>query len=366
MSASDDLKYWVGFARAPGIGRLRLARLKEKFGSLCNAWNASRSDLLQTGLDEKVVDGFIRVRGNIVLDSEMEALERYHIKALPYLSPEYPSLLKEITDFPAVLFVRGELKPEDETSIAVVGTRRATSYGRQVTDEIVTGLAINRVTIVSGLAKGIDTAAHRAAMAAQGRTLSIFASGLDLVYPPENVKLARDILENGALISEYPLGTKPKAEHFPQRNRILSGLSRGVLVVEAGETSGALITADFALQQDREVFAVPGSIFSAMSKGPNRLIQEGAKLVRNHIDILEELNLSEVVNQYQMQAVNAASETESIIIKCISDGPAHIDQICRATGLTVATVQSNLAVMELNGIVKHIGNLNYAMNKSLV
>jgi len=361
MSASDELKYWVSFARVPGIGRVRLARLKEKFGSLSNLWNASRSDLLQTGLDEKILDGFIRVRESIAPDSEMEALERYHIKALPYLSPEYPSLLKEITDSPAVLFVRGELKPQDEISIAVVGTRRATSYGRQVTS-----LAMNRVTIVSGLAKGIDTAAHKAALAAQGRTLSIFACGLDLVYPPENVKLARDILESGALISEYPLGTKPKAEHFPQRNRILSGLSRGVLVVEAGETSGALITADFALQQDREVFAVPGSILSAMSKGTNRLIQQGAKLVRNHIDILEELNLSEVVHQYQLQAANAASETESVIIKCISDGPVHIDQICRATGLTVTTVQSNLAVMELNGIVKHIGNLNYTVNKSLV
>lgn len=366
MSSSDDLRYWVSFARVPGIGRVRLARLKDKFGSIANVWNAPRGDLLNAGLDEKLVDSFIRVRKNISPDSEMEALEKYHIKALLYLSDEYPPLLREITDFPAILFVRGELRPQDETCIAVVGTRRATSYGRQVTDEVVTSLALNRITIISGLAKGIDTAAHRAALAAKGRTLAIFACGLDIVYPPENVKLARDILENGALISEYPLGTKPKAEHFPQRNRILSGLSRGVLVVEAGDTSGALITADFALQQDREVFAVPGSILSPMSKGPNRLIQQGAKLVRNHIDILEELNLSEAVHQYQMQAVNVSDETESIILKCINEGAAHIDQICRATGLTVAAVQSSLAVMELNGIVKHVGNLNYAMNKSLV
>ena len=366
MSASADLKYWVSFARVPGLGRTRLTRLKERLGSLSDAWHASRNDLLSAGLDEKLVDGFIRTRRSISPDSEMEELEKYHIKALPYPSDEYPALLKEITDSPAVLFVRGGLMPQDETSIAVVGTRRATSYGRQVTDEIVTSLALNKVTIVSGLAKGIDTAAHRAALMAKGRTLAVFASGLDLVYPPENVKLAREILENGALISEYPLGTKPKAEHFPQRNRILSGLSRGVLIVEAGESSGALITADFALQQDREVFAIPGSILSPMSKGPNRLIQQGAKLVRNHVDILEELNLCEVVHQYEMQAVNVANETESIIIKCISDGPAHIDQICRATGLTIAVVQSSLAVMELNGMVKHVGNLNYALNKSLV
>jgi len=366
MPDSNDLKYWIGFSRIPGIGRVRLSALKEKFGSLDNVWAASKSDLLMSGLDEKIVSGFIRNRARVSLDRDMEELGKYHIKAIPFESPEYPPLLKEISDFPAVLFIRGELQPGDETSVAVVGTRRATGYGRQITEEIVTSLAINNITIVSGLAKGIDTEAHKAALAANGRTLAVFACGLDIVYPPENVKLAREIMEKGALISEYPLGTKPKAEHFPQRNRILSGLSRGVLIVESGETSGALITANFALQQNREVFAVPGSILSPMSKGPNRLIQEGAKLVRNHVDILEELNLSFVEHQYQMQALNASSETESIIIKCISDGAAHIDQICRATGLTAAVIQSNLAVMEINGIVRHTGNLNYMLKKGMV
>jgi DNA processing protein len=366
MPDSNDLKYWIGFSRIPGIGRVRLSLLKEKLGSLASVWTASKYDLLKSGLDEKIVSGFIRNRDKISLDGEMEALDKYHIKAIPFESPEYPSLLKEISDFPAVIFIRGELHQRDEISVAVVGTRRATGYGRQITEELVNSLAINNVTIVSGLAKGIDTAAHKAALEANGRTLAVFACGLDIVYPPENVKLAREIMEKGALISEYPLGTKPKAEHFPQRNRILSGLSRGVLVVESGETSGALITANFALQQNREVFAVPGSILSPMSKGPNRLIQEGAKLVTNHIDILEELNLSVAEHQFEMQAMNTANETESIIIKCISEGPVHIDQICRATGLTAAVLQSNLAVMEINGMIKHTGNLNYVLNKGII
>ena len=366
MSDSSELKYWVGFTRVPGIGRVRLGILKDRFGSLANVWAASKNDLLQTGLDEKLISGFIKSKDKISLDNELEQLAKYHIKAIPYDSADYPPLLKEVSDCPAVLFVRGELKQCDDTSIAVVGTRRATSYGRQITEELVASLAANSITIVSGLAKGIDTAAHRAALDARGRTLAVFACGLDIVYPPENVKLAREIMESGALISEYPLGTKPKAEHFPQRNRILSGLSRGVLVVESGESSGALITANFALEQNREVFAVPGSILSPMSKGPNRLIQEGAKLVRNHIDILEELNLAVSEQQFEMHALNASNETESIIMKCISDGPAHVDQICRATGLTAAVIQSNLAVMEINGLVRHTGNLNYVLNKSLI
>ena len=365
MPAAEELKHWIGFTRVPGVGRVRLCMLRQRFGTLANVWNASRQDLLQTGLDEKIIAGLVQTREKISLDAEMDALDRYQIKAIPFESDQYPPLLREISDYPAVLFVRGELKPQDETSVAVVGTRRASAYGRQVTEELVTSLSMNGITIVSGLAKGIDTAAHRAALEAGGRTLAVFACGLDIVYPPENVKLARDIMERGALISEYPLGTKPKAEHFPQRNRILSGLSRGVLVVESGESSGALITAEFALQQNREVFAVPGSVFSPVSKGPNRLIQQGAKLVRNHADILEELNLTETVQQFQMQAVGASNETESIIIKCISDGPAHIDQICRATGLAVSVIQSNLAVMEINGLIKHTGNLNYVLNKAL-
>lgn len=366
MPSADELKYWIGFTRVPGIGRARLCMLRERLGSLSNVWAASKSDLLHCGLEEKLASVLIQTREKISLDGEMEGMARYGISAISFESEQYPQILKEISDYPAVLFVRGEIQPRDENSLAVVGTRRATAYGREVTEELVSSLALNGITIISGLAKGIDTAAHKATLEAGGRTLAVFACGLDIVYPPENVKLAREIMGKGALISEYPLGTRPKAEHFPQRNRILSGLSRGVLVVECGESSGALITAEFALQQNREVFAVPGSVMSPMSKGPNYLIQQGAKLVRNHKDILEELNLTEIAQQIPMQAVNASNEIESIIIKCIGDGQGHIDQICRATGLNAAIIQSSLAMMEINGQIKHTGNLNYVLNKSMI
>ncbi len=361
-----DIEYWVGFSRIPGIGKARLTALKTYFGGLENAWKAQLSELLNAGLDEKIADGFVSGRAKISLESEMEQIERYNIKVVTCESEEYPRLLKEISDYPTVIYIRGLAETLNATSVAVVGTRRATAYGRQVAEELVVNLALNNVAIVSGLAKGIDTIAHRAALEARGTTISVFASGLDIVYPPENAKLARDIMERGALVSEYPLGTKPKAENFPRRNRILSGLSRGVLVVESGDNSGALITANFALEQNREVFAVPGSINSPMSRGTNRLIQEGAKLVRNYQDVLEELDLSLVAQQISVRPLTPLNGIESIIIKFIGEEPVHIDDICRNTGLNASDVISNLAVMELNGLVKHTGGMSYVLARRLV
>ena len=277
---------------------------------------------------------------------------------LTYHDKSYPARLKEIYDYPPVIYVRGSLLPQDEWCIAIVGTRRATVYGRQVTEEIVTDL-------VSGLAKGIDTIAHKAALEAGGRTIAICGSGLDIVYPAENANLARRIIQQGALISEYPLGTKPRAENFPRRNRILSGMSLGVLVAEGDETSGAMITAQLALEQDREVFAVPGSILSPASRGTNRLIQEGAKLVRDYTDILEELNLTAVAQQLEMKEVLPATDTESLLIKQLSAEPTHIDEVCRTSGLPVATVSSTLAMMELKGLVKQVGPMSYVLAREV-
>ena len=365
MPVSEEIKYWVGFTRVPGIGKARLTALKEHFGSLQTAWLAAKVDLMRAGLDEKTADNVVSCRAGFFGDAELQMLDKYHVSVVTCESPGYPALLKETSDYPAVLYIRGELKPADETSVAVVGTRRSTAYGRQVTEELVTNLAANGITIVSGLAKGIDTVAHRTALASGGRTIAVFACGLDVVYPPENMKLACDIITNGALVSEFPLGTKPKAEHFPRRNRILSGLSKGVIVVESGETGGALITANFAAEQNREVFAVPGPIFSAMSKGPNRLIQEGAKLVRNHLDVLEELNLSETSKQLEMKDLSAPDGIESVILKCVASGPTHIDEICRETGLNTATIASSLAIMELNGLVRHLGGMSYVQGRQV-
>jgi DNA processing protein len=365
MSDSNEIKYWVAFTKTPGIGKARLTVLKDHFGCLEDAWKAPKSELIRAGLDAKIADDVVTFRKDFSPDEELKLLDKYHVTIITCESPDYPALLKEVSDCPAVLYVRGELKSMDETGIAVVGTRRSTAYGRQVTEELVANLVANGFTIVSGLAKGIDTIAHKSAIESRGRTIAVFASGLDTVYPPENLKLAREIMENGALVSEFPLGTKPKAENFPRRNRILSGLSRGVIVIESGESGGALITANFAAEQNREVFAVPGSIFSAMSKGPNKLIQEGAKLVRNHVDVLEELNLSDTSQQLEMKNLSAPDGIESVILKYISQEPTHIDEICRHTDLSTSTVASNLAIMELNGLVRHLGGMSYILGKRI-
>jgi len=295
----------------------------------------------------------------------MEKLEHYGVRVLTYHDEEYPARLKEIYDYPPLIYIRGSLLPEDEWCLAVVGTRRDTVYGRQVTEEIVADLARSRITIVSGLAKGIDSIAHRAALEAGGRSIAVFACGLDSVYPAENLELARNIMQHGALISEYPLGTRPKADNFPRRNRIMSGLSLGVLVVEAGETSGAMITAHLALEQDREVFAIPGSILSPASQGTNQLIQEGAKLVCDYTDILEELNLMTVAHQIEMKELIPPSETESLLLKQLSAEPTHIDEVCRGSGLPMSTVSSTLAMMELKGMVKQMGAMNYVLAREL-
>jgi DNA processing protein len=244
--------------------------------------------------------------------------------------------------------------------VAVVGTRRATPYGRQAAEHFSTELAQHQITIVSGLARGIDAVAHRATISAGGRTIAVLACGLDIVYPPEHVKLAQEITQHGALVSDYPLGTQPRSEYFPRRNRILSALSLGVLVVEGDVDSGALITARVALDQNREVFAIPGSIYSPTYRGANKLIQEGeAKLVTNTTDILEELNLTMATQQLALREIAPADPTEAALLRVLSAQPAHIDDVQRASGLPIATVSGALAMLELKGMVKQVGPMNF-------
>jgi DNA processing protein len=361
MVSGQEIKYWVGFSLIPGIGRVKLTQLEGHFGNLAGAWKAASTDLRQSGLDTGSIRAINMWRPRISLDEEMAKLERHRVKVLTYHDAAYPARLKEIYDYPPLLYIRGSLLPEDEWCLAVVGTRRATVYGRQVAEEISADLARNKITVVSGLARGIDSVAHSSALAAGGRSIAVFACGLDIVYPSENAGLARQITEQGALISEYPLGTRPKADKFPRRNRIMSGMSLGVLVVEASETSGAMITAHLAAEQNREVFAVPGSIISTASRGTNRLIQEGAKLVRGYGDILEELNLTTVARQMEMKEIIPASDTESRLLKELSAEPTHIDEVCRSSGLPASAVSSTLAIMELKGLVKQVGNMNYIL-----
>jgi len=361
VTTIKDLPYWVGFNIVPGVGRVKFSQLEKYFGKLETAWQAGAADLKQAGLDSNVIKSIEEMRPHIDLVSEMERLDKAGIKVYTFQDDDYPARLREIFDYPPIIYLKGELSLQDEWCIAVVGTRRATVYGKQVTQEIVENLARNKITVVSGLARGIDTIAHRAALEAEGRTVAICACGLDSVYPPENAALARSIVENGALISEYPLGAKPRADNFPRRNRIMSGMSLGVLVIEADEISGAVITAHMALEQNREVFAVPGSILSPMSRGTNTLIQEGAKLVRNCTDILEELNLTANIQQLEMKEMVPTTETEDLLLKQLSSEPVHVDAVCRSSGLPVATVSSNLAIMELKGLVKQVSTMNYVL-----
>jgi len=281
------------------------------------------------------------------------------VRAITWEDPDYPSLLREIPDPPPLLYVRGTLEPEDSWAVAVVGTRRASVYGKEVTRRLVTDLARSGITVVSGLARGIDGVAHQAALEAGGRTIAVLGCGVDRVYPPEHRALARRIVEQGALVSEYPLGTPPEARNFPPRNRIISGLSLGVLITEAGRGSGALITADYAAEQGRDVFAVPGSILAAGSGGTNRLIQEGAKLVMETADILRELNLTMAAEQAQAREVLPETETEAAILAHLGAEPVHVDDLGRAVGMPIAEVTSALTLMELKGLVRQVGGMKY-------
>ena len=269
--------------------------------------------------------------------------------------------MREIYAPPPVIYVRGKLNPEDEWAVAVVGTRRATAYGKQVARMLSQDLVRNGVTVVSGLARGIDAEAHRAALDAGGRTLAVMACGLDRIYPPEHRKLAHEIAENGALISDYPVGTRPEARNFPPRNRIISGLSLGVVVVEAGSKSGALITVEFAIEQGREVFAVPGNIVSRTSVGCNRIIQDGAKMVLHVRDVLEELNLTMIEQHAEVRAVLPTDGTEAQLLQLISDDPLHVDEICRQSQMPVHKVSGTLAMMELKGMIRQVTGMHYIL-----
>ena len=357
--SSNEVGYWVAFNRIPTIGRARFAILEGYFGSLERAWQASAADLTAAGLDQRSVRAVVSRRPSISPEAEMERVDRLGIDVLTIRDSGYPRLLREVYEYPPVLYVKGRILPEDERSVTVVGTRKTTAYGREVAHQISWDLAKNGVTIVSGLARGIDAVAHRAALDAGGRTIAVMANGLDTVYPPEYANMAQEIAGNGALMSEHPPGIRPEAKNFPRRNRILSGLTPGTLVVEAGEGSGALWTVRHAVDQNREVMAVPGSILSPVSRESNRLIQDGAKMVLDYTDVLEELNFSALGQQMELRPLLPEDAGEAQLLAWITYEPAHIDSIQRASGLPVSAVSSSLTMMELKGLVKQVGGMNY-------
>ncbi len=303
----EEKAYWVGFNLVRGVGAVRVRNLLDHFGKLEIAWDSPAGALISAGLPARVVENFLVVRKQVNLDVVMKRVADSGVQVITWDDDAYPRRLKEIDQPPPLLFVRGSINVEDDWAVSVVGTRRVTPYGRQVASEIARYLAQNGVTVVSGLARGVDAIAHQTAMQAGGRTLAILGSGVDTIYPPEHRKLAEDISKQGAVISDYPLGTQPESRNFPPRNRIIAGLSLATIVVEAGETSGALITAEFAVNQGRDVFAVPGSILTPQSEGTNRLIEQGARPLLRMSEILESLKLEQIPQKQASRKAIAAS-----------------------------------------------------------
>ena len=354
-----DTPYWVAFTRIAQVGRARIERMERHFGTLAAAWRAGSGELREAGLDARTVRTIVEARPRIEPDRELAALERAGVQPLTWHDSAYPRLLAESFDRPPVLYVRGTIEDADSTALAVVGTRKMSAYGRQATEQITSYLVRSGITIVSGLAQGVDACAHTAALREGGRTIAVMASGVDIIYPAANSGLARRIVENGALLSEHPLGTRPQRDLFPRRNRIIAALSLGVIVTEAPERSGALLTADLAADDNRDVFAVPGSIYAPGCVGTNRLIQKGAKLVLSAEDVLEELNLAAVGRQAELETVAPASDAEAALLACLSPEPVHIDDVVRGSGLAAAEVSGGLALLELKGRVRQVGAMQY-------
>lgn len=356
--ADPAKKYYLGFNLTPQIGPVRLRRLLEHFGSPERAWHATTEELRRSGLGAAYVARLVETRQQLDLDAELRRCTRRNVRLLTWNDPEYPERLRHIYAPPPLLYVRGAFSRE-EPMVAVVGTRRATTYGKEVARRLAGDLARRGVTVVSGLALGIDTEAHRGALEAGGRTVGVLACGVDRVYPARNRNLGEHMIKQGAVLSDYPVGTAPEARNFPPRNRIISGLSLGVVVVEAGERSGALITTDFAAEQGRDVFAVPGPIFSPVSRGCHGLIAQGARLVQGVEDILEELHLDQLVEQRVVREVVPESGEEATLLALLSAEPVHVDELCRHSDLPVAVVSSTLTMMELKGLVRHVGRMQY-------
>lgn len=340
-----------------GLGSRRIYNICSVFPHIEEIFNKSISEICRVpGIDTIIAQKIRAEFDREFVNSQLAILESSSFKMITIFDENYPPRLKNIYDPPVVIFHQGEFIPEDDDAIAVVGTRTPTSYGKGVAEVLVKGLVEQNLTIVSGFARGIDTSAHKAALKSGGRTIAVLGNGLDRVYPAENRRLRNQILESGVYFSEFPFGTKPDAVNFPRRNRIISGLSLGVVVIEAGERSGALITAYYALDQNREVFAVPGRIFDAKSAGTNGLIQKGAKLVENVDDILSEIeaNRKFITVPRQVEIEFKFEGDEKVVYETLSHDPIHIDSISEKINRTSYEVLSILLSLELKGAIRQL------------
>lgn len=371
-----SLRAWLGLALVEGLGVRSAQKLVDHFGSPEGVYSASLAALESCGATRRVAEHLRAGAGSSEGERDLAAAEKLGCQVVGFGSPGYPPLLKQIADPPLVLYIRGDVTLLARHTVAVVGTRRPTAYGSSVAHRLASDLSERGLVIASGLARGVDSAAHRGALEAKGKTIAVLGCGVDVVYPRENKRLTEQIVEKGALVSEFPLGTAPQPENFPIRNRIISGLSLGVLIVEAAEYSGSLITARLASEQDREVYAVPGNITSAQSFGPNLLIKQGAKLVDNWMDVMEEfppgvraelLPASEPSREgaeslplFEPLRTSGLTPDQGAVYEQLRADQSHfIDSILERAGLPHPRVLSALLELEMNGLVRQLPGKNF-------
>jgi DNA processing protein len=350
---------WLALSLVPGLGSVGIKNLVERFGSSEAVFRAEVQDLMSVENVRK--DLALRiVKREFSLDPSrvLKRLEKLGARIVTYEDPLYPALLREIHDPPMVLYLRGQDIPSKSTFVAIVGSRNPTPYGLKAAEKIAQGLARRGLGVVSGMATGIDSAAQWGCIEGKGFTVAVLGTGIDVIYPSPNKKLFEKIICHGAAITEFPLGAPPEPKHFPIRNRIISGLSKGVVVVEATKKSGSLITAGLALEQGREVFAVPGSIDSFKSVGCHYLIKQGARLIENADDILDEFGLNypfaPITDTFQQYRLPLMESSEKLVYEIIGDYPLHIDEIARQGNLEPGAVSSILMKMELKGLVRQL------------
>ena len=359
--SSPERQYYNAFNLMPQIGPMRFRLLLSRFPSLRDAWEAGFDELKDAGLDDKLAKLIIEHRKRTDPDLEYEKLERENIRIITQHDDAFPRYLSEIASSPVMLYVRGGFVAE-EFCISIVGSRKISEYGKRTAEDFARGLSRGGATLVSGMAYGVDTIVHRECLKQGHRTIAVLGSGLDekSIYPASNRELGKEIENCGCILSEYPIGTPPLKQHFPARNRLVSGISRGVLVIEASLTSGSLITARFALEQNREVFAVPGSVYSKNSEGTNNLIKMGAKSACNISDILEEFNVELSPAAQEMKRILPDSPEEALVLEHLSsDEPLHVDKLALATGIKTAQLSSLLTLMEIKGMIKEVGGMRY-------
>lgn len=353
-----DIPNLLNLSIVPGVGSMRLRALIAKFRSAEDVFKASIKEITSiNGIEFKTAQSIKNFNNFTYGEIQHKRAQKLGVKITTFWDEEYPANLKRINDPPVLLFTRGNLLEQDRNAISIVGTRSPSNYGKIISEKITAELARKGITVVSGLARGIDTIAHLEAIKASGRTIAVIGTGIDIIYPPENKSLIQQIVDNGAVVSEFPLGTPPDAVNFPRRNRIIAGLSLGTVITEAGEKSGALITANLALEYNREVFAVPGNITNARSKGCNQLIKEGAKLVTSVDDILEELMPyfgKLLLQQKSINTLKDINSQEKAVLNNLSESPIHIDELARKMNLPPGDLLSKLLSLEFKDLVKQL------------